>query len=291
MPSERKRKRKRSRHDASGDQKRQRTTGESNAKHPVVRHALLERYYPAVLTLREYLISRLPTGSKIRRKKILSVGRRENEDNELGGFLDQTLIGVSTNSDLSQGERWRLWTTFSQKADDSISFVNSNATAIFSQSEVGLWPSMMSMRLIIFQIVDFAIWLLFSKTATSTGRNQHLLCQGFRKDGGTRPIDQGDSAGIPGVTSTYPNFHVTSMKAFPWPQVLALLGKAGERTMIDLILDCGIFLPIKSGKGTFHQLSGKRMSCKAWQRTDSKRRTSFGRSSRPSTHYSGQSYQ
>jgi telomerase reverse transcriptase len=35
------------------------------------------------------------------------------------------------------------------------------------------------------------------------------------------------------------------------------MGKEGERTMIDLILDCGIFLPVENTYGTFHQLSGK----------------------------------
>ena len=49
---------------------------------------------------------------------------------------------------------------------------------------------------------------------------------------------------------------MTSMKAAPWPQVLALMGKEGERTMIDLLLDCGIFLPLESGRGNYHQLSG-----------------------------------
>lgn len=47
------------------------------------------------------------------------------------------------------------------------------------------------------------------------------------------------------------------MKTSPWPQVLTLMGREGERAMIDLILDCGIFLPIKNGLGSFHQLSGE----------------------------------
>lgn len=87
---------------------------------------------------------------------------------------------------------------------------------------------------------------------------QHLLCQGFRKDVSARSVrrDEHITSGIPGVHSVYPNSHVTSMKAAPWPQVLALMGKEGERTMIDLLLDCGIFLPLESGRGNYHQLSG-----------------------------------
>jgi hypothetical protein len=35
------------------------------------------------------------------------------------------------------------------------------------------------------------------------------------------------------------------------------MGKQGEKAMIDLILDCGIYLSIESGRGSYHQLSGK----------------------------------
>lgn len=55
----------------------------------------------------------------------------------------------------------------------------------------------------------------------------------------------------------YPNSHVTAMKAWPWPHVLALLGKAGERVMCDLILDCGVFVQIENAHGSYHQLSGR----------------------------------
>lgn len=65
------------------------------------------------------------------------------------------------------------------------------------------------------------------------------------------------ASAIPGVLSIHPNSHVTTVKAYPWPQVLALMGKEGERVMIDLLLDCGIFLVVGSGRGTYHQLSGK----------------------------------
>jgi telomerase reverse transcriptase len=61
---------------------------------------------------------------------------------------------------------------------------------------------------------------------------------------------------VPGIISTYPNHHVATMKASPWPEVLALMGKDGQKTMIDLILDCGIFVAIESSRGSYHQLSG-----------------------------------
>ncbi|PVH78811.1 hypothetical protein DL98DRAFT_236130 [Cadophora sp. DSE1049] len=233
-----KRKRKRS-GQVIGDQKRQKLSSNSD---PVVKDALLTRYYPQVLSLREYLLSKLPNASKVRRKKILSIGKKPDEktEQELARFLDQTLVGVSRSKEVSQDERWKQWTSFSQKADDSVSFANLSGVGTYSQTE----------------IVDFAIWLIFSKS--SNGKVQHLLCQGFRKDISHRNINQGENAGssIPGVVSTYPNSHVTEMKARPWPQVLLLMGKEGERAMIDLILDCGIYLAVESGHGTFNQLSG-----------------------------------
>jgi telomerase reverse transcriptase len=98
----------------------------------------------------------------------------------------------------------------------------------------------------------------FSKASASNDRLHHLLCQGFRKDIDVRSVhrDENVTSAIPGVISTYPNSHVAAMKASPWPKILALMGKEGERVMIDLILDCGIFVPIESGRGSYHQLSG-----------------------------------
>ncbi|PBP22858.1 putative telomerase reverse transcriptase protein [Diplocarpon rosae] len=239
-----KRKRKRPGQRWEGDQKRQKVSS-SHGTEPLVKQALLAKYYPQVMTLREYLVSKLPSTSKIRRKKIRSVGRRPEDkesEQQLSRFLDQTLIGVSTFKEASQNERWKHWATFSQRSEDSTSFANLSGVGSFSQSE----------------LVDFAIWLIFSKTVPVFGKVPHLLCQGFRKNVPHRSIHQGENAAgtIPGVVSTYPNSHVTSMKAHPWTQVLVLMGREGERAMIDLILDCGVFLAVGSGQGTFHQLSG-----------------------------------
>jgi telomerase reverse transcriptase len=50
------------------------------------------------------------------------------------------------------------------------------------------------------------------------------------------------------------------MKAWPWPNILALMGKAGEGSMVSLVVDCGIFVAVDGGYGTYHQLSGSSMS-------------------------------
>lgn len=56
--------------------------------------------------------------------------------------------------------------------------------------------------------------------------------------------------------SVYPNEHVQVLKESPWPQLLMLLGKEGERIMIDLLVDDAIFRAVKAGNDNLYQLSG-----------------------------------
>lgn len=64
-------------------------------------------------------------------------------------------------------------------------------------------------------------------------------------------------ASIPGVVSHYPNSHVSTLKDSVWADVLGLLGKEGERIMLDLILKFGIFVAVESGRENYYQLCGK----------------------------------
>jgi telomerase reverse transcriptase len=261
-----------------GDQKLQRISGNLTSNASVVKQALLAQYYPQVISLRQYLLSKLPTSSKTRRKKILTLGRTPDvggdgngtDDCKLGEFMDSTLIGVLKTEEASPGERLQQWTSFSQLADTSNSTLsNSSGTGVVCQSEVHVSIHPFPSRIPLLtsdtfadhnlQIVDFAIYMLFSKAHKSNGKVNHLLCQGFRKNATSRSVhrDENATSAIPGIISTYPNIHVTSIKASPWPEILALLGKEGERVMIDLILNCGIFLRLASGRGSYHQLSGQ----------------------------------
>ena len=63
-------------------------------------------------------------------------------------------------------------------------------------------------------------------------------------------------AGIPGLVSLYPNAQVATLKDAAWSDLLKRLGKAGVQIMLDLILDCGLFLEIGVGRDSFYQLSG-----------------------------------
>jgi telomerase reverse transcriptase len=97
------------------------------------------------------------------------------------------------------------------------------------------------------------VWLLFSREKAGSWP-KHLLCDGFRKQaraGGAQTKEV-----IPGLYEHYPNHRVRALKKGPWPQVLMLLGKEGERIMIDLLVDCAIFEPVKAGKDNLYQLCG-----------------------------------
>ncbi|TAQ91363.1 hypothetical protein B7494_g281 [Chlorociboria aeruginascens] len=239
-----KRKRKRPGRAVEGDVKRQKISA-SAIKEPVVKQELLARYYSQVFSLRQYLLSKLPSESKVRRKKITSVGRKHSDgrDGVLAEFLDKTLIGLLPSEETLHEERWKRWNVFTQRGDTSTSTVaNPSGVGIYSQSE----------------IVDFSIWLIFSQSHKSNGNISHLLCQGFRRDfsAGAVHRDENLTSAIPGLACTHPNSHVMSMKQPQWTWVLALMGKEGERMMIDLILDCGIFVSLEGGCGSYYQLSG-----------------------------------
>ena len=124
-----------------GGHKRQRTSGIFKSKESVVKDAVLAQYYPKVTSLREYLVSKLPPTSKLRKKKILSLGKSHTSnlegDNAFSKFLDQTIIGVRNTAEISPQERIQQWTSFSQRLDTSDStLANITGAGIFSQSEV-----------------------------------------------------------------------------------------------------------------------------------------------------------
>ncbi|KAH8603106.1 hypothetical protein B0O99DRAFT_20989 [Bisporella sp. PMI_857] len=140
-------KRKRNRHGSGngGDSKRQRISDQMISKDSVVKQAVLSQYYTQVVSLRRYLLSKLPPTSKLRRKKILSFDKRKQPDSivdaSFSRFLDQTIVGVRTCRDVSFQERSEKWVSFSQRVDTSDStFTNLTGIGIYSQSEVGFTP-------------------------------------------------------------------------------------------------------------------------------------------------------
>lgn len=105
------------------------------------------------------------------------------------------------------------------------------------------------------QIVDFVVWLLFSREK-STSRPMHLLCDGFKSHVGGGRVDA-KSTSIPGLYVAYPNSYVSMLKQSPWPEFLLLLGQSGERIMMDMLVDGAIFCPLQVGLGNLFQMSGE----------------------------------
>lgn len=111
------------------------------------RHALLSRLYPHLSTLREYVLTKLPPSSRLRRKKIASVGRQDArpENNPpysdievaVGRLLDTTLVGFYDKPPAKPDNRWEQWASFSQRGDESyVTLADGSAGALFSQREV-----------------------------------------------------------------------------------------------------------------------------------------------------------
>lgn len=97
-------------------------------------HPVLSRYYPRVVTLRQYLLDELPFTSKARQRRIASLGKpprsdveetangdRDERDKALALLLDQTLIGVFKKTTSAVVEaRQRDFAAFTQSEERSL---------------------------------------------------------------------------------------------------------------------------------------------------------------------------
>ncbi|KAJ2892715.1 hypothetical protein MKZ38_009438 [Zalerion maritima] len=216
------------------------------------RHPVLSQHYNTVLTLRQYVLKSLPSSSRLRRKKIRNIGPAATEEKPVSE-IEQSVVKLLDNSYVAlnghvsplkegdkNGEVRQKWVAFTQtqRQDDSrVSLGDATMSCICMQSE----------------IVDFVVWLIFSRTKESD-RPQHLLCDGFRR--GTGHHNLRNQCSIPGLFSAFPNNNVQVLKDSPWPQLLTLLGNSGQRLMIDLLVGCSVFVPVAAGHGNLLQITG-----------------------------------
>ena len=109
------------------------------------------------------------------------------------------------------------------------------------------------------ELVDFAIWLLFNRVYRQSNRPPHLICHGYQYARGPQRTDDDICAvaGVPGIVSHYPNSNVNILKSAEWDGLLKLLGKDGEKVMLDMILHRGMFIAVEKGRGNLTQLSGR----------------------------------
>ena len=225
-----------------------------------VKHPTLSLYYRNILTLKDYLLLKLPTTSKARRRRVASIvpdtpnsyhndediGRLSQDRHSLSRLLKDTLIcTVHEQTPEPEPSRIKDLVAFSQRFSPT------------AGSSVGGNTSSLS------ELVDYVIWRLFHKIYRNDHRPPHMLCHGFQRASNPRQANEDHCAvaGIAGVVSYYPNSNVKALKGSSWTEVLALLGKEGEKILLDLFLDCGIFIAGDEGLGNYYQLSGR--GCRA----------------------------
>ena len=221
-----------------------------------VKHPALSLYYHNILTLRDYLLTKLPTTSKARRRKILSIlpdtANLHHNDEEistlsqdrycLSKLLHNTMVCiVQEQTPTPESSRIKDFEAFSQHVSPTAGSSLGGSTSSLSD------------------LVDFAIWQLFHKTHRHAHRPPHMLCHGFQRAANPRQANEDHCAvaGIPGIVSHYPNANVNALKGSSWSDVLGLLGKEGDRIILDLVMDCGIFRAGDEGQGNYYQLSGR----------------------------------
>ena len=236
-------------------------------------HPTLSLYYPQVLTLRNFLISKLPKAARTRRRKIAHLGRTPpspsatghrplardrsfNIDSIAGDgshladadaasshLLDSVLVCATVNalSGPSQSSRAQDFDLFSQQ----VTLTAGESCTPRSSCQPDL--------------VEFAVWLLFNRLHRDVNRPPHLLCHGYQRAQAPRSTNEnhGALAGIPGIVARYPNNNVSTLKNGAWSSLLALLGQDGDRIMLDILLHCGLFMLCSGGNGNCYQLSGK----------------------------------
>ncbi|KAL6709686.1 Telomerase reverse transcriptase [Coniothyrium glycines] len=240
--------------DKHAPKKRSRAVDQSaTATPPGTAHPVLRRLYAQVHTLRHYLLSQFPRSSKNRRRRVDQLGKPSatysatDADIELGKLLDTVLIATGTRTSHDESlqqqkskEREQEVVSFTQqRSPDSAG--GTFKPGYFLQSE----------------IVDFVVWRLFRRA--SNHRPTHLLCHGFQRSAhGRHPKGEGDAvtSSIPGLLERHPNEYVRAFKGPLWCRLHALLGQGGDRIMMDMLMDCAVFMPIEGDRDNYIQLCG-----------------------------------
>ena len=238
-----------------------------------VNHPTLRLYYKHISTLREYLLLQLPKTSRKRRRRIASLGQISKEKptaSRIPSVVDEAIEADDVEPPMDDGEEGSLVNFLDQTlvcsvdgylARDDGSHAK-DLEAFSQQISLTAGSSVGEGALSLSELIDFAIWLLFHRVYRHIHRPPHMLCHGYQRARGPQQV--GDElcavAGIPGIVSHYPNSNVSTLKSAIWNDALNLLGKESEQVMLDMIIQCGIFVKVESGKGNFYQLSGTPMT-------------------------------
>ncbi|KEQ76160.1 hypothetical protein M436DRAFT_40003 [Aureobasidium namibiae CBS 147.97] len=210
--------------------------------------SILRLYYPQVLTLREYLLQAHP--SKNRKRQIQNYGDHnvkssQGTNSDLANLLDSVLVGCHD----------------AKKEEQNTTDYNNDLSVFSTQVSGSTARSSGSQTQLSFaEIVDFVTWRLF-RQHTSGHRPPHVLCHGYYYDG------LGDvKTSIKTITTNRegvpldPNEHVERLKGDAWAGLTRLVGSKGTVTLIQLLQNCGMFMPLEGGRNNLIQISGVDLS-------------------------------
>lgn len=190
--------------------------------------AVLAACYGSVLSLREYLVARLPV--KCLRRKHLSAPVGDAAD----ALLDRWQVGVLTDP------------------TPELKRARSRDLAAFTQtqrSHDGYSDRSQTCRLE--EVLDYVVWHLFEKTTNGSSRPRHLLCNGLH-----RGVAPDGSTLVRGVMQLHPSDNLAQFKTTSWYKIFAALGVDGECILTSLLLDCGVYTALDSGAINHYQVSG-----------------------------------
>ncbi|CAD0059179.1 unnamed protein product [Aureobasidium pullulans] len=207
---------------------------------------ILRLYYPQVLTLREYLLQ--ATTSKHKKRRITNYGSgtgSSSQDADVGlvKLLDSVLVGFHT-----------------VKKEESDLVDYQNELSIFSTQVTGSEAKSSGSQPVLpfAEIVEFAIWQLFRKH-TSGHRPPHVLCHGYWHTGlgEVKIADREKVENNHGAEATLPdrNEHVDRLKGEAWAALPSLVGAGSALILVQLLQNCGMFIPLDGGKNNYLQIS------------------------------------
>jgi hypothetical protein len=205
-----------------------------------VDHPVLKHYFPKVSTLRDYLVADLEERNQ-QLKIVTKIA--DVKDPAVAQILDTVIVGNLSNSEKPALRE--------RRAKDVLSFTQQLPSSTIGSSNDNVAHSAQ------LEVVDFVIWLLFRRSQ-SPARPQHLLSQGFDRFAakGQHGLNLSAAPGIPGIICRYSNAHIEYVTSNAWCALLSLFGKGGDIIMVDLLLECCLFLPASDNSRSLQQFSG-----------------------------------
>jgi telomerase reverse transcriptase len=191
---------------------------------------VLASCYPTVLSLRHYLIARLPTRSA-RRKRFLQLFQNSDTDQVL--------------------DRWRVGVSQTPAAEEQLARSTDFVAFTQTHTQIATHQTGRSPTCSLEEVLDFTIWYLF-KQCPSGNSPRHVLCNGLQ-----RGVAPAGATIVPGIGQVHPNDNLSLLKSAPWQMIFAVLGADGHSIFSGLLLDCGLFSSLDDRAANYYQVSGR----------------------------------